>query len=154
MNDDDKINRKYEIAFVLRMEDASVISQALRNYGFEILKESPVAKIRLAYPIKKETQAYFSFVNFGGNPSGLDDLTKALKLEAGILRFLIVLQPLKAKADHRIFGSEAAADHNEKTPSWRENEDIAVRAPFKKSATVVPAWTNEALEKRIEEMLQ
>ncbi len=132
--------RKYEIAVVLKTENASVIPQSLTNRGFAILTENPLEKVQLAYPIKKENYAYFSFAHFEGDPAAISDLKNDLKLNPEVLRYLIITPPFIKK------------------PVWKRPIPVA-KSQLQQEETkfTLPAesiLTNEALEKKIEEILK
>lgn len=128
--------RKYEIGFVIKTEDASVISQPLKNREFVILNENPLTKIRLAYPIKKENFAYFGYVYFEGEPAAIKNLKADLKLNPEVLRYLIIA---------RLFGKK---DFKKSEPAE------SVEPKEKLFLSPEPVLTNEALEKKIEEILK
>lgn len=128
--------RKYEIGFVLKTEDASVISQSLKNRGFVILSENPLTKIRLAYTIKKENFAYFGYVHFEGEPAAIKNLRTDLKLNPEVLRYLIITRPFGEK---EIKKSEPAESAEPREKLFLSPESVL---------------TNEALEKKIEEILK
>ena len=88
---DDK--KEYEIAFILKIEDSYVVKQAINSRGFSIFNESPINKIRLAYPIKKELHAYWGYCGFSGLAAEVEELSSDLKLKLDVLRFLIVSLP-------------------------------------------------------------
>lgn len=124
--------REYEIAFLLKVENPSIISQSLVNKGFAILSEEPLVKIRLSYPIKKEKYAYFGYFCFEGDSRTIENLRTDLKLNPEILRYLIITPPFEKKS-------------------------IKKSTPFKPIEFPLPTepiLTNEALEKKIEEILK
>ena len=47
---------------------------------------------KLAYPIKKQEEAYLAVLNFQLNPEKLTDLEKKLKSEEQILRYLLLVK--------------------------------------------------------------
>lgn len=144
LNEEDSGEKKqYEIAFVLKTEDAYVIKQALNNRGFSILNESPVNKIRLAYPIKKELQAYWGYYSFSGAPVEIKELSADLKLKPEILRFLIVSLPKKlaVRRERRVSARFSSVKPDEKTEK------------HEKPAYEPKILSNEALEKKLEEIL-
>ncbi len=135
--------RKYEIGFVIKTEDASVISQSLKNRGFAVLVENPIEKIQLAYPIKKENYAYFCYFHFEGDPAAIKNLKADLKLNPEVLRYLIITPPFIKK------------------PAWRQSppdriseEPKFIPSAVKQYLPVESILTNEALEKKIEEILK
>lgn len=134
--------RKYEIAVVLKTENVSVISQSLANRGFVILTENPLEKVQLAYPIKKENYAYFSFAHFEGDPAAISDLKNDLKLNPEVLRYLIITPPFIKRPAWR------------KSAPTRSQEETRPTLPADRQVPPVESiLTNEALEKKIEEIL-
>lgn len=130
--------RKYEIAIVLKTENSSVISQSLTNRGFSVLTENPLEKVQLAYPIKKENYAFFSFAHFEGDPAAIKDLKNDLKLNPEVLRYLIITPPFIKK------------------PAWRKSAPTRLQEETMSvpPSAEEPILTNEALEKKIEEILK
>lgn len=137
---DDK--KQYEIAFILKTEDAYAVKQALNNRGFSVLNESPVNKLRLAYPIKKELQAYWGYFAFNADPAGIKELSDDLKLRPEILRFLIVSLPKKASRQKE---TQLSSKFSAVRPSEKVEKPV-----YDKHAIL----SNEALEKKLEEILQ
>jgi ribosomal protein S6 len=133
MTKNQEIEKKpYEITFVLKTEEPSIILQSLANKGFTILAENPLTKIRLAYPIKKESFAYFGYIHFEGEPKAIKDLRLVLKLNPKILRYLIITHPFVQKAVKKY------------EPAKSEE---------KLSVLPESVLTNEALEKKIKELV-
>lgn len=128
--------KKYEIAFLSKTEESSPILQSLTNRGLVILSENPLTKIRLAYPIKKENFAYFGYVHFEGDPAAIKNLRADLKLNPEVLRYLVITRP---------FG-EKEVKKSEPAESAEPKEKL--------SLSPESVLTNEALEKKIEEILQ
>ena len=135
--------RKYEIAVILKTENASVISQSLTNRGFAVLTENPLEKVQLAYPIKKENYAYFSFAHFEGDPASIKDLKDDLKLNPEVLRYLIITPPFIKKPAWR-----------KSAPSKSQEETRFTPPSAYAGRSAEPILTNEALEKKIEEILK
>ncbi len=46
---------------------------------------------RLAYPIQKQTTGYYVVTQFNGDPEALPELERVMKLDEGVLRYLIVV---------------------------------------------------------------
>lgn len=128
-------DKEYEISFILKNDDQAPILKALKDKNFVILKEMPLTKVKLSYPIKKENQAYFGYVNFKGQPGLIADLSAGLKMLPEALRFLVITQPIVKKTGESGFSSR--------------------RRFIKKEVISAPAvLSNEALEKKIEEILK
>lgn len=129
-------NRKYEIAFLLKTDKPAAISQLLVRAGFAILGETVLNlnKIQLAYPIKKENFAYFGCFCFEGRPAAIKEIRSEMKLNPDILRYLLVTPPLNRRRMAQKMMDE--------------------RMSAAKSLSREPLLTNEALEKKIEEILK
>ncbi|MGB9847646.1 MAG: 30S ribosomal protein S6 [Minisyncoccia bacterium] len=95
----------YEISFILsgRLTESELsgqiekIKNIFQSSGAHLLKEAEFTKINLAYPIKKETEAYFGYFWFEMEPEKLADFKEQLSYEKNILRYLIVTPPPKYK---------------------------------------------------------
>ncbi|MDP3770403.1 MAG: 30S ribosomal protein S6 [Candidatus Sungbacteria bacterium] len=97
-------------------------------------------KQKLAYPIKKERNAYFGWTTFRLNPLGIKALEKKLKTESTILRYLIVLEETRLKAP--IFRTPIPKSGSVKTPAIpREAQNLDEKLDL------------EALDKKLEEIL-
>jgi len=120
-----KNKKKYEIAFMLKTEDSSLVPQILKKSGFVVLTESSLTKIRAAY---------FGYCHFEAAANAIKDLNSDLTLKPEILRFLIITPPfVKREAAKKFIPPE--------------------RSEKVESALPEPALTNEALEKKIKELL-
>lgn len=134
--------KQYETAFLLK-EESGVhdVVKSLKTRSAEIIFEGPVEKIDLAYKIKKESSAYFGYLHFEAAPEDVKSLNDDLRNKDSVLRFLIVTPPFvksKARPSPRMIL---------KTPAEPRIEKRRQPAPL-------PLLSNEALEKRIEEILQ
>lgn len=86
--------KAYEISYLLKTEeDVGLVIKVLSGLGAEIVNESAVSEIRLSYPIKKETKAYFVYLHFNLDPGLVAKLRNTLQLNGKILRFLIITPP-------------------------------------------------------------
>ncbi len=91
---EETIRRAYEISYLLKVEeDVGVVVNLLSQLGAEIINEGTIGEIRLAYPIKKETKAYFGYLHFNLDAELITKLRDELYLESKVLRFLIVTPP-------------------------------------------------------------
>lgn len=142
---DKESNKKdYEISFLCKEEGGP---EELRKFvlrsGGEILLEGPVERIALAYKIKKESTAYFGYFHFAMEPAEAKALEHDLNTAPFVLRYLIVTPPFQ-KMKPRGMGRP-------KTKGQQAPEPTATAE--KKSVESLPL-SNEALEKKIEEILQ
>ncbi len=99
--------RQYEISFLtLREGDKETVKAVIAGAQGEILSEGRYAEIRLAYPINKQTSAFFGSIVFSALPEKAPEIEKKLRFAEGVLRSLIVT-PVPAKPT-KSFASEEA----------------------------------------------
>ncbi len=131
--------KEYEIAFLLKSQDGvSVMENLLRQHGAEVSLKGPVTETRLAFPIKKFSQANFGYMHFIADASEVEKIVHDANLNQAILRVLVVTPPVGKMPSGRPARSEKSS---------------------KKSETAAPAavggmLTNEALEEKLEEILK
>lgn len=129
----------YEISFLAVDEtDQEKVSNLLKRAGAELLFQGPFQKISLAYPIKKQKEAFFGYLHFSAEPEKIAEVEKELQNEQSLLRFLVVTPPLKTYKTERSFASP------DKMPSAKPVAEPKRKLPL----------SNEALEKEIQEILQ
>lgn len=146
---EEKNVKNYEIAFLVKKEDgAKEIAEILNSYKADILKEGGVEEIRLAFPIKKENSAYFGHFSFLLPSQDIMKLNDAVKINPKILRFSINASPVVRQM-------EAPTKNNQERKSFSASAKAGrpIATPAKK-AEPAPALTNEALEKKLEEILK
>lgn len=137
----DETNTKtYEIGFLgTRDEAAQIVMEAAKNAAGIVTFEGPVDRIQLAYPIQKERGAYFGYCHIECVPGRLREIRDALGANAAILRFLIVTPPPVRQRPRSV-----------PRPRKPAREEYVV--PHEPPAP--GPLSNEALEKKIEEILQ
>lgn len=87
--------REYEISVVYSIgEDLSksreLVKSELDKVQAKVLKEDDMNARDLAYPIRKQTRGHYILYEVQMDPLKLTELDRALKLTAGILKFLFV----------------------------------------------------------------
>lgn len=130
--------KDYEVSFLVKQEDGAVrVKKILTDLGAVITQESEVKNIPLAYPIKKETAAFFGFARFTAEPSIIESASKELELDEACLRSLIIAGPFP--------------EPTERVERENRPEQPAKPVEKKKETEMV---TNEELEKKLEEILK
>ncbi len=145
--------KNYELAYLLKSEeDYKEILYSVNGAEIQIASEGQLSKIKLAYPIKKESFAYFGYLYLTANPESVKNLSEALRSNLKILRFLIFIKP-PVKSPESIKPSRTRPSRE---PS--EHAKTPESAIFRPKAPTAPGraqnLSNEALEKRLEEILK
>lgn len=94
--------KKYEFTYLidpnLSREDISSLQKTIMSFIKEeegsIVRINPPLKKNLAYPIKKNKEAFLADLTFDLNPDKLDSLEKKIKLEKRIIRYLLLKKKL------------------------------------------------------------
>lgn len=131
----------YEISFLVKTpQGGSAIEVLLQQYGSEIVNRGSLAEMSLAYPIKKNRQAYFGFLHFKAPAEAVAKLKDSLELNSEVLRSLVITPPIKKNEKKRLIRSVSlkAVDQGQK-------EALVPRSGL---------LTNEALEEKLEEILK
>src|SRR3989344_5610546 len=138
LEDDELIS--YEIMFLVRSESNSIVKKILETNGAKILSEKPLEKVRLFYPIKKQTFAFAGSFVFEIHPQKLEKSSKDLGLEGDVLRSMLTsFRASEGAVSSRSVPNEAL---------FSKRRPAASIKGVRKYADV--ARTNEALEKKIE----
>lgn len=145
---DQVISKKYELSALTVSEGGinELISLVVRHGGV-VENQSAPKKIRLAYEINKHREAYFNVITFSAaSADTVSKLSADLKFINEIIRFLIV-SPVKESVA-LVRRSEAA------TPTSPSSSAPEAVAPGATPTAPAPELSNEALEKKLEEILQ
>jgi ribosomal protein S6 len=142
----DKEVKNYEIAFLVKSEEEQKkLFKILTDFQLTIINEGKLSKIKLAYPIKKQNFAYFGYLYFSGASDVVNNLTKFLNNEPSILRFIIISQPVIEK--------EKTLEKDSATKKTSGKQTTKTTTISKKNVPI-ETLSNEALEKKLEEILK
>ncbi len=145
---EDKDKRAYELALLLKSEDdlASVLT-LLRGHSGELVSEPRVKKLALAYKIKGNTEAVFAYATFTAFGEDAKNLEHDLGTRQEVIRFMIILAPPQPERQPSLPPS---------FPPGRRGRPVVARSTsFSESKPAAPRpLSNEALEKKMEEILQ
>ncbi|MDO8515938.1 MAG: 30S ribosomal protein S6 [bacterium] len=131
--------KEYELAFVLKSEEAAqAVSRVLAAHEAKVTFQSPVNRITLAYKIKKITAAFFGYVTFTAEPNVVLQIDRDLKTSADVMRVLMITPPIGKQKARTMFSP--------RRPFLRPSGDIV--------KSVAQPISNEALEKKLEEIMQ
>ena len=131
---DEKIVAQFEINILMQTESVDEIKRIFKSHNVEILSEKSVQKIKLAYDIKKQQYAFFAVFDVSMERSEEQGIRSDLNSIGGIIRVLITEKKEKKGGEKRV------ADEAKK--------------PSRLKSALQAMLPNEALEKKIEEILQ
>lgn len=113
--------KRYETAILFdpelpedpRKEFLAKISGVIAGYKGEVLKTDDWGNRKLAYPIGKRANAFYTFLVYTGTRGVVEEVERNIKISDGILRFLTTVHtaPLAPKA-----AAEAPAGGEAPTP--------------------------------------
>jgi small subunit ribosomal protein S6 len=94
----DKRISNYETIFLTRTDLSTEALDELKEklktiitqYDGEILKSEEWGKKALAYPIQKETRAYYTYIVYSGNDAVVAEIERNFRMLEYVLRFLTV----------------------------------------------------------------
>ena len=143
-----KSMKNYELTYLITsnfsMEEAQAfqgkITSFIQEEGGILTEEGILVRRKLAYPIKKQQQAYLASLTFQVSPEKIAGLEKKLKAEKEILRYLLIIKVPVKKMPQRI---RRPARAPEITPEAKE-----VILPKEKKVEL------KEIEKKLEEILE
>ena len=78
---------------------------------------------RLAYPIQKQTSGYYVVTQFFGDPTSLPELERIMKLDEGVLRYLIVVNEGQPSTGMSVVAEAPAASSGSEESRQEDNAD-------------------------------
>ncbi|MCD4691119.1 30S ribosomal protein S6 [bacterium] len=92
------MGRSYETAFIFSstLDDAAIeqmmakVEALVTKEGGTVEKWDRWTKRRLAFPIKRQTEGHYAFLTFQGEPSSIETLGAAYRLDEAILRHMTI----------------------------------------------------------------
>ena len=91
------MTRRYEAVYIFdsALEDTAITDKLSRFHGLLGLKEDAAldhwGRRQLAYPIGPRETGYYTVARFEAEPAALPEFERALKLDDGVVRYLITL---------------------------------------------------------------
>ena len=144
MEDMEKAQKEYEIGVLVRKEeDLAEVRRFLEQHLAVLSADFQAKKIAFAYPIEHQDDGFFAFASFSSDPAGIPQIENDLRTERSVLRSLITIPPKAATG-----GTAGMGKKRDSAPTRRAAPAASSPTPF------VPTLSNEALEKKIEEMLK
>lgn len=119
--------RFYELVFIsdpeLTEEELEKVAdrakETVEKQKGDIIRVQQWGKKKLAYKVRKQTQGYYTLINFAAPPEAIPELERILKLDERVLKYLIV--KLSDKVDVEALRREA--DEEMKAASQEERPE-------------------------------
>ncbi|HUC02088.1 MAG TPA: 30S ribosomal protein S6 [Candidatus Paceibacterota bacterium] len=147
MTNEEKDKKEYELALLLKNEeDVSGVTTLVGQHNGEGISEPRAKRLQLSYEIKKHTDAvfvYFTFKMFGDDVKALEH---DLNTRGDVLRFMVIASPAPVE--------RTAASPMPPREERRPRAAAYTPAPEAPKPPAPRPLSNEALEKKIEEILQ
>ncbi|MDP2855546.1 MAG: 30S ribosomal protein S6 [bacterium] len=144
----------YEFAFLLNGRlseiDAVALFDKLENifsdFGAKVMKKSNLERKLLAYPIKKEGEAYFGYFYLELDPEKVAEIKEKVRYENGILRHLCLTPPPNFGKMTNVGGKQKAKEAKEKKEFEGTSEEAAETVNKKEEIDL------EGLDEKLEEI--
>lgn len=166
--------KQYEVTYITVNEEAAnaaTLSPILQENGAKIVSVFPWdGRRKLAYPINKQDQGFYTTVVFESETSAIAPIERAIQLTEGVLRALIVefvpglfhRTPEAPRAPKAVtkeetkeaiepVTTEAEAPAEEEKPAEEETEEKPKAKRTRKAAT---QEDTKALDEKLEELLK
>ena len=93
------MTRQYEVVYIFDsvLEEAAINERLARFHALIHVPEAEAPQVNhwgkrsLAYPIKKHETGYYVVARFDAEPTALPEFERAIKLDEGVMRFLVVV---------------------------------------------------------------
>ncbi|HIJ78713.1 MAG: 30S ribosomal protein S6 [Desulfobulbaceae bacterium] len=90
--------RRYETIIIVKpgageAEAASVAEKSIgiiEKFDGSIVKNDPWGLKKLAYPINKEIQGYYLYIEYAGLPDGVKELERQLRIDDRVIKYMTV----------------------------------------------------------------
>jgi ribosomal protein S6 len=150
MTNEEKDKKEYELALLLKGEEnMGAVTALVGQHNGEGLSEPRAKRLQLAYEIKDHTEAVFAYFTFKMFGDDMKSLESDLNAKADVLRFMVIASPAPVERN----AGSAMPMREERRPRATAYSSPAPSSEVPKPAPSRPL-SNEALEKKIEEILQ
>jgi ribosomal protein S6 len=144
MTNEEKDKKEYELALLLKNEaDLAGVLALVGQHNGEGLSEPRAKRLGLAYEIKKQTEAVFASFTFRAYGDDIKNLENDLNTRQEVIRFMVIASPAAFEPS-----ASPIVSHDKRPPAR------PVRSTFPEQKPVSRPLSNEALERKIEEILQ
>jgi ribosomal protein S6 len=152
MTNEEKDKKEYELALLVKNEsDVAGVVALVGQHNAENISEPRAKRLGLAYEIKKQTEAVFASFTFHAFGDDAKALENDLNNRHEVIRFMVIASPVASEQ------SASPILPPDRRP-MRPSRPMTSSSDARDSRDMRPApsrpLSNEALEKKIEEILQ
>jgi len=149
---DEKDKKEYELAVLVKNEeDLAPVVALIKKHNGEIVAEPHAKRLALAYEIKKNKEAVFAYCTFKAAGADVKDLEAVFNTTPEVIRAMIIISPPPTPAGDRTMTMPQTGD----STKYRSRPTRSPSAAPSEAKPAAPKpLSNEALEKKIEEILQ
>lgn len=152
----DTSKQYYELAFHIssNLDEAVIqktkqeLEQAVTSNGGVISFAREPERVRLAYPIKHQSNAFFGYFNFNleSPEESLGKVKDLVKADANVLRFLILKHKIEPKVDKKNIVLRMAAAEKRRIKTVQQDKASARQE--------APKADEKAIEEKLEEIIE
>jgi ribosomal protein S6 len=152
---DEKNKKDYELAVLVKNDDdLAGVGAFVRQHNGEMAAEPRAKRLTLAYEIKKNKEAVFAYCTFKAAGEDAKNLERDLNTKPEVIRFLIIASPAPAGSMGSMGDQRMAPDSGPKRRTRVMRPGVTSDYATDAKPAAPRPLSNEALEKKIEEILQ
>jgi len=103
--------KQYTISYLVKTESGKeAVLKCLNKINVQNLVEGRFTELKLAYPIKKQTSAFFGSITFKALPETIIKIDEQFKSIEDVLRFLVIATPVR-KTNSRFTNNQRAKEN-------------------------------------------
>jgi ribosomal protein S6 len=153
---DEKDKKEYELAVLVKSEDdLASVATLVKNHNGELTAEPRPKKLAFAYEIKKIKEGVFAHLLFKAAGEDAKNLERDLRTAPEVIRALIIASPAPAMmlGERPVMPAGGGSMRRPRT-GMRPSAPASTGAGTDTKPAAPAPLSNEALEKKIEEILQ
>jgi small subunit ribosomal protein S6 len=145
------VNRDYELGVILSPEASEEetraimdrVEQVIANHGGQIVRVNQWGRRRLAYPIQRQRDGIYVFIDMILTPETVSELERTLKVSETVLRHMVKKRdPKVAQKEREEREARAAAAPVPAAPEAEAEEPV----PASEEVEEIPALSEEDLQ--------
>ncbi len=154
--------RRYETIFILRPSrsekeiDATVAMTTgiIEEAGGQIIEIDRWGMRKLAYPIKKEAQGFYVFIDYSATPDVIFEIERRYRIDDSVLRYMTVKLSDAITGEEIEEARENASARKLNAEKEQEAEDVEEVAKAEEDAEPTPSEAEPQAEQDVAEITQ